>query len=418
MKKTLLTHLLLLSSIGSIFAQLDVASLMFVGYNGDGTDGVAFVALEDVPAGTTIYFTDNEWDGVAFETGESYWQWSSGATLIAGTVVTISEINQGTLSGSSLSPNATVGTATWSTTSAPDNNSDLDDMNEAVYMYLADTYNVPTLFITAIANNNFNPTTGELSGTGLTEGVNAIQLLGNNDVLVYDSPIECGSTIEECVLNLANPDNWVTDNGPGDNSNDGDVDFPDSLPESIILPMEVCPTTTGLTVSAITGSSATLSWDAMEGATGYVINFKCLTCTETKYGAVGAGTTSVNLGPGELSPGNDYGFSIRTKCEGMGAPWADLVFFSTPLRLAGEISDIALVYPNPNNGTFTVRLPDGVYSETVIRVYDLSGRLVMEHLVAINQLSNPAQLQMKEPGIYNIMIQSGNASWVEMIVVQ
>ena len=62
-------------------AQLSAGSLMFVAFNADGTDGVAFVALEDVPAGTIIYFTDNEWDGSSFNTGETYWQWSSGSTL-------------------------------------------------------------------------------------------------------------------------------------------------------------------------------------------------------------------------------------------------------------------------------------------------------------------------------------------------
>src|SRR5262249_25023093 len=43
----------------------DVApvSIAFVGYNADGRDNLAFLAVSDIAAGTVIHFTNNEWMG-------------------------------------------------------------------------------------------------------------------------------------------------------------------------------------------------------------------------------------------------------------------------------------------------------------------------------------------------------------------
>jgi hypothetical protein len=417
MKKYLFSFSLLMTIMGIVQAQPGVASLMFVGFNADGTDGVAFVALEDVAAGTTIYFTDNEWDGAAFETGESYWQWSSGATLVAGTVVTISEINQGTLSAGSANPNSTVGTVTWSTTSAPDNNSNISDMNEAVYMYLADTYNEPTLFITAIANSNFNPTVGELDGTGLTEGVNAVQLLGNADVEVYTGPIECGSTIEECIANLVDPDNWDDDNSPGDDSMDGGIDFPGSVAASIILPAN-CDVPTGLTVTGITSTSAILSWNAVDGAVGYTLQFENDLTGPNYRLSLPAEVTSINPKKFKISAGNTYVWAVKTNCASLNSDWSEPSYFTTPLRLAGEVTDLAVVYPNPSNGQFSVRFPENVTGDASVQVMDMSGKVVAQYTVTEDMISQPLVIDIHVPGIYNVLIATGTTSFMERLIIQ
>ncbi len=47
------------------------AEVMFVGFNADSDDGFSFATLVPLANGTTIYFTDNNWDGVsAFSSGE------------------------------------------------------------------------------------------------------------------------------------------------------------------------------------------------------------------------------------------------------------------------------------------------------------------------------------------------------------
>ena len=46
-------------------------SIAFTGFNADGSDNLAFVALETLSTGTVIHFTDNEWLGANFNSGES-----------------------------------------------------------------------------------------------------------------------------------------------------------------------------------------------------------------------------------------------------------------------------------------------------------------------------------------------------------
>lgn len=71
---------------------LSAGSIAFIAFQGQTTDYFRIVALEDIPANTRIWFTDNEWDGSlgtpAFTSGEGNSVWTSpGSTLTKGTVV-------------------------------------------------------------------------------------------------------------------------------------------------------------------------------------------------------------------------------------------------------------------------------------------------------------------------------------------
>ena len=45
---------------------LSSGSIAFTGFNADGNDNIAFVALVDIAVGETIVFEDNEWTGSAW----------------------------------------------------------------------------------------------------------------------------------------------------------------------------------------------------------------------------------------------------------------------------------------------------------------------------------------------------------------
>lgn len=69
-------------------------TIAFTGFNADANDGIAFVVLEAIPAGTTIIFSDREWTGAAFNSGEGSWNWTAPAGgVTAGTVVTLDNIS-------------------------------------------------------------------------------------------------------------------------------------------------------------------------------------------------------------------------------------------------------------------------------------------------------------------------------------
>lgn len=157
-----------LLAAGTAQAALQTGDIAFTSFNAD-EDGLSFVTLADIAAGTTIYFSDNEWTGAAFNTGESYNQWNAGASAVsAGTVVRLAAYDKTTLSASvgTLSRVTVSGSANWG----------ISNSGETVYAYLGGSATAPATFLAAITNGSF-VADGSLTGTGLTEGSsNAIRL--------------------------------------------------------------------------------------------------------------------------------------------------------------------------------------------------------------------------------------------------
>lgn len=149
-------------------ATLATGDIAFTAFNAD-EDGLAFVTLVNIDPGTTIYFTDNEWTGSAFNSSESYNEWQSGAnTIAAGTVVRFSAYDKTSLSASfgTLSRVSVSGNTNWG----------ISNSGETIYPFLGSNATNPTTLLAAITNGTFT-SHGPLTGTGLTEGTsNAIRL--------------------------------------------------------------------------------------------------------------------------------------------------------------------------------------------------------------------------------------------------
>ncbi|HEY9645838.1 MAG TPA: hypothetical protein V6C88_05685, partial [Chroococcidiopsis sp.] len=186
---------------------LNAGDIAFVGFNADANDDFAFVALTDIAVGETITFTDNEWDGSAFNTGEGGFTWTASALVPAGTIVVFNN--------TSSAAGKTVSTGTLSTGAIALGNSD-----ESIYAYQG-AIGAPT-FLSAVSNNAFGTTAaGSLTNTGLTAGVNAIGLPGNIDVAVYNGDRTELASFADYRTAINNPANWLTDDGTGDQSANG-----------------------------------------------------------------------------------------------------------------------------------------------------------------------------------------------------
>lgn len=185
------------------FAQLGAGDIMFTGFNADGDDNVAFLALEDIPANTTIYFTDSEWDGTAFGTDENDFTWVSGAsTISAGTVIKIDGLD------------ATISTSHGSVTGG----TGLSKNGDALFAYTGTALRQPTSFLTAIANT---PSAyGNLNGTGLIEGLTATTLADITDIAEYVGPTS-GIDKNGYLSYFNDLTNWVSQDTGADDQNDG-----------------------------------------------------------------------------------------------------------------------------------------------------------------------------------------------------
>lgn len=205
MKKLSVMLAMLLSAQAN--AALNAGDIMFTAFNAD-EDGLSFVTFVDIAANTTIYFSDNEWTGSAFNTGESYNQWVSGSVLRAGSVVRLSAYDTASLSASvgTLSRVSVSGSSNWG----------ISNSNETVYAFLGNSATAPTTFLTAITNGTF-AADGGLTNTGLTAGVNAMQLTSkagastNPDYAEYNGVRDGLSNFAAYKAQVANVNNWNVD---------------------------------------------------------------------------------------------------------------------------------------------------------------------------------------------------------------
>jgi hypothetical protein len=199
-------------------------SIAFVGFNADGGDSFAFLAVDGIPAGTTIYFRDDEWDGSAFSgNGESRIAWTTATAVQPGTIVQIDNIF-GSTTGTQPLP-ASTGTATITTNNLGGRG--LNATAEELYAYVGTDADTPSTFLAAIATDGFGDGQGVLTGTGLVAGTTALELgagAGSPDVAVYGAEVaqtDFGTDRALALSTINNPANWLTQDATGDQSNDG-----------------------------------------------------------------------------------------------------------------------------------------------------------------------------------------------------
>ncbi len=179
--------------------------MAFTALNADGNDDFAMVTFVDIPANTTIYFTDSEWDGSQFGTDENDFSWNSGtATINAGTVISFNAISD-----------ISVTVSHGSITGEPGG---VSGSSEAIFAFHGTAPRVPTTFIAAIANSN--SAYGSLDNTGLVDGTTAITYPDGTDIGAYNGP-RTGLDINGYWLALNDMPNYDFQDDSGDQSNDG-----------------------------------------------------------------------------------------------------------------------------------------------------------------------------------------------------
>lgn len=213
---------------------LSPGAIAFTGFNADGGDDLAFVALVEIAEGEEIHFTDNEWDGGALgsggalTSGEGYITWTAPVGGVAqGNVVTLNSLSN---SGRT----ASVGTI------SAIGSFNLGSGGDSVYAYQG-SYLAPTGFIAVVATTTGDP----VGGTGLN-AEHVVYLPTNVDFAAYSGSRSNQPTYPGYLTSIGDTvNNWVTDDGSGDQSIDGNA--PD-------LPFDTTAFTLG------TGGSGYATW--------------------------------------------------------------------------------------------------------------------------------------------------------------
>ncbi|WP_339839771.1 T9SS type A sorting domain-containing protein, partial [uncultured Flavobacterium sp.] len=98
------------------------------------------------------------------------------------------------------------------------------------------------------------------------------------------------------------------------------------------------------------------------------------------------------------------------------APGANCTFLSTNNFKSDEN---ILIYPNPNNGNFTIQFSSETSNDVNVTVHDLRGRQVYTKSFQNNGLFNQElKLNNASSGIYLVTVQDGNRKEVKKIVVE
>ena len=239
---------------------LGPGSIAFTGYDADGTDNLAFVALSAISNGTVIFFRDDEWQGTAFNTGESSFSLTATADVGAGSIVTLSNIGSGTL---------TVNTG--STAFVVSANRGLSGSDEIVYAYIGTDENTPTSFLSAVANLSL--TSGAvLTNTGLTVGSNALQFGVGIDVAAFTGSRGDQADFASYASILNTAGNWITQDGSGDQDKDTvapDVPFSTTaFTLSASEAQDVSIAAGSVTVSQLEGNAGTTAYTFTVQRTG------------------------------------------------------------------------------------------------------------------------------------------------------
>jgi hypothetical protein len=166
MKQKNFLRILMIICFGLISKNINSQSagdIAFIGFNTDGDKDFAIVALADIAASTTIYFTDDETTGVgspsALAGSEGTIIWSTGATIIkAGTIVVFTDLdNDG---------NAAFGASTGTITRIGSFNP--SGSKDGIIAFIGSDSSTPTTYIAAIQIGNDASELGPFDGDAIT----------------------------------------------------------------------------------------------------------------------------------------------------------------------------------------------------------------------------------------------------------
>ncbi len=379
-------------------AQLNEGDIMFVGYNADNQDGFSVVTLVNIPANSTIYFIDEEWNelpigagGAFISSTETKLTWNTGSSIIsAGTVITFDE----TKSASNPGYGATIGSISGTISAAAS--------NEVIYAFVGTNNITPTTFLTAIANDGFSLAKGSLTNTGLTDGINATSISGDEDVMVYSGSTICNPSFSNCTAEIANSANWSTQDGSGAQDVDNIFpDFPSDIPiifQESTLPIKL------ISFYAKNNFSNTiiLSWKT---ATEIDNDFFTIERSKDGYGweevaqIVGAGNSSSILA---YSATDDYPYSgisyyrlKQTDYDGQFS-YSDVKSVTLAKRTVNQIK----LYPNPTYDKITVQGGD----VRDFRIYNMLNQDITYQVSAnkLNEYGYEVDLTYLAQGVYAI----------------
>ena len=195
--------------------------------------------------------------------------------------------------------------------------------------------------------------------------------------------------------------------------------------ESVRTKKIKCPTPTNAEQDLPASETiASVTWDD-QGATSYKFRYRPIGSSDWNYSTISSTTKSM----GGLTPGTPYHFQLKALCTtGLWSSYTAVDTFVTAIppgveggfRMAATENEETFameIYPNPNNGLFTIDL-EGKLVNTVIEVRSLKGELVGSFDLRDMDVMS-VDLTHLTPGVYMVnAISDGNRiAQVEKLII-
>jgi hypothetical protein len=136
---------------------------------------------------------------------------------------------------------------------------------------------------------------------------------------------------------------------------------------------------------------------------------------------VGSNTTYIITG---LTPGTSYEVQVRVRClpSTVYSSWSAMRSFQMRSDAVSEVESVnpgeVSLYPNPNNGNFTLRFTE-TDTPATIRLFDMTGRMVYGTEFSPSEGNDALDLRLDvAKGIYNVQIMQGGISKTVKVVIE
>lgn len=378
---------------------------MFVAFefDGDGTpenpyncgDGFAFVTLNNIPNGTEIYFTEEDYNNGAFGDGEGDLIWinDTGGPIPIGCVVEITTNRENCTICNSLE--SSVGSVEFT-----GNYGDwiLTASNEEMYAYIGDVRD-PVMWLAGLTTNNAairagtNTPPEELSSL-------MIDLTGldvHADVAVYSGDTGCPDKKACLDLILDVESNWTAEDGPEHDCCDGEfIEYPEDIPGKFgsIMPVRLVSFK-----AAARENNIMLKWQ-----TTTEINNDGFEIQRSRDGRSWSSIHFVK-GNGNSTRQHDYEFMDKTAIRGLNFYRLKQMDYNGAHSYSSVVN--ALIKPStagvvisPNPFTDRIQIADVTGKMTV---FSQTGQLVRS--ISLNDDQYTYDLSSLQPGVYFIEIE-------------
>ncbi len=178
-----------------------------------------------------------------------------------------------------------------------------------------------------------------------------------------------------------------------------------------------CPAPTITLTNMINSTSALVAWTEVAGATQYNLQYRRV--GTAFWSTINTATTNA-LVTG-LTPGVNYEFRVRARCETTTSAFSTTQTLSVPggrFAAVAETAVRATVYPNPNRGTFTLSF-DALNEPATVKIYDASGRLAHSEVFTANAGENVREFDLKlAVGLYLLHLHKASGAFFAKLSVE